>query len=63
MNEFSGIATATLRTWLTDGQTAMQALALGKQTVAVGTAGRGWAGRGQAGLGQAGLGEAKQGFS
>ena len=38
MNEFTGIATATLRTWLADGQTAMQALALGKQTVAVGTA-------------------------
>jgi hypothetical protein len=38
MSEFSGIATATLRTWLTDAQTAMQSLALGKQTVAIATA-------------------------
>jgi hypothetical protein len=38
MNEFSGISTATLRTWLIDGQAAMQQLALGKQTVAVATA-------------------------
>jgi len=38
MNEFSGIATATLQTWLTDAQTAMQSLALGKQTVSISTA-------------------------
>ena len=35
MNEFTGIATATLRTWLADGQAAMQALALGKQVVRI----------------------------
>jgi hypothetical protein len=38
MNEFSGISTATLRTWLIDGQAAMQQLSLGKQVVAIGTA-------------------------
>lgn len=37
MNEFSGIATATLQTWLTDAQTAMQSLALGKQVVRIQT--------------------------
>jgi hypothetical protein len=35
---FSGISTATLQGWLTDSQNALQQLALGKQTVAVGTA-------------------------
>jgi hypothetical protein len=38
MNEFFGVPTATLRTWLTDGQAAMQSLALGKQVVRIQTA-------------------------
>ena len=33
MNEFSGIATATLQGWLSEAQTAMQQLAIGKQVV------------------------------
>jgi hypothetical protein len=37
MNEFSGIATATLQSWLSDAQTAMQQLALGKQVVRIQT--------------------------
>ena len=38
MNEFSGIATATLQGWLSEAQTAMHALAIGKKTVSVATA-------------------------
>ncbi|MBK8184817.1 MAG: hypothetical protein IPK63_18820 [Candidatus Competibacteraceae bacterium] len=37
MNEFSGISTATLQSWLSDAQTAMQQLAIGKKTVSIGT--------------------------
>lgn len=38
MSEFTGVATATLRTWLTDAQSAMQSLAMGKQVAAIATA-------------------------
>ena len=35
MSIFTGIPTATLQTWLTEAQTAMQALAVGTKTVQV----------------------------
>ena len=38
MNEFSGIATATLQSWLSEAQTAMHDLAIGKKTVSIATA-------------------------
>jgi hypothetical protein len=33
MNEFTGIATSTLQSWLTAAQSAMQELAIGKKVV------------------------------